>query len=284
MSNKKLSVKELELLRKKAVYAVKKEGIKKTKAAQIFGFSRPSMTKYLREYDLYGEASFSYMKRGVKAFTRSFLSEEEHGELVTILLSKTPDELGLEWSLWNSKAIRSFIEKKFGVLYSERGTRDLLKRLGFSSQKPSKQAYERNPEKIKTWLEETYPRIKVRAMQEGARIYWADEMGIQSHDNRGRTYGLKGKTPVIKKPGSRFKINMLAAISPQGFMNWMVFEDNCDSKKFIEFLGRMRRQIKQKIFLVVDNHRVHHSKKVKAWVEKYKDYIEIFFCHPIVQS
>jgi len=51
----------------------------------------------------------------------------------------------------------------------------------------------------------------------------AVEMGIQSTDNRGRSYGLRGHTPVIKKSGSRFKCNMLAAISPQGFMNWMVF-------------------------------------------------------------
>ena len=70
---------------------------------------------------------------------------------------------------------------------------------------------------------------------------------------------------------------MLAAISPQGFMNWMVFKENCDSKIFIEFLGRMRRQIKQKIFLIIDNHRVHHSRKVREYVEKYKEELEIFF-------
>ena len=138
----------------------------------------------------------------------------------------------------------------------------------------------RNPEKIELWLTETYPKIKTRATQEGARIYWGDEMGIQSTDNRGRTYGIKGKTPEIKKTGSRFKCNMLAAISPQGFMNWMVFEDNFTSKKCIEFLGRMIRQIKQKIFLILDNHRVHHSKKVKAYVEKHKDKIELFYLPP----
>lgn len=121
-------------------------------------------------------------------------------------------------------------------------------------------------------------------MQEGARIYWADEMGLQSCDNRGRTYGIVNETPVIKKTGSRFKVNMLAAISPQGFMNWMVFEDNCDSKKFIEFLGRLRRQVKQKVFLIVDNHRVHHSKKVRAYVEKFKDDIELFFYRHIAQN
>jgi transposase len=176
--------------------------------------------------------------------------------------------------------VHEYIESNYSVTYNRRSIRKILTKLGFTSQKPIKLAYERNPKKIEEWLTETYPKIKVRAMQEGARIYWGDEMGIQSTDNRGKTYGIKGKTPVIKKAGSRFKCNMLAAISPQGFMNWMVFEDNFTSKKCIEFLGRMVRQIGQKVFLILDNHRVHHSKKVKAYVAKHKDKLELFYLPP----
>ena len=69
---------------------------------------------------------------------------------------------------------------------------------------------------------------------------------------------------------------MVAATSSQGFMNWMVFEDSFTSGKFVEFLGRLVRQIKQKVFLIVDNHSVHHSKRVKTYVEKHKDKLELF--------
>jgi transposase len=277
MDNRKLSISELQLLRQKAVDAVIKEGITQTKAAKLFGFTVASMSKYIKEYRLYGEASFTYKRRGVPLLTNRYLSEEQSKELIDILLKNTPDELGLEKTLWNSKVIQHFIEIKYSIKYSDRGIRQLMKTLGFSSQKPIKRAYQQNADKVSKWLTETYPAIKVRAMQEGARIYWADEMGIQSTDNRGKTYGLIGITPAIKKTGSRFKANMIAAISPQGFMNWMVFTEQCDSKKFIEFLGRMRRQINQKIFLIVDNLRVHHSKKVQQYVNKFKDEIEIFF-------
>lgn len=284
MSNRKLSISELLILRQRAVEAVIKEGISQSKSAKLFGFTEASMSKYIKEYKLYGEESFNYKKRGVKPLTNRYLTEEQTQELIEIMLKKTPDEIGMEYTLWNSKVILKLIQTKYSVTYSERGIRQLMTSLGFSSQKPIKRAYQQDPDKIKKWLEEIYPAIKVRAMQEGARIYWADEMGIQSTDNRGRTYGLIGKTPAIKKTGSRFKANMLAAISPQGFMNWMVFEENCDAKKFIEFLGRMRRQVKQKIFLIVDNFRVHHSKKVQKYVNKFKDEIEIFFCLPIVRN
>ena len=70
---------------------------------------------------------------------------------------------------------------------------------------------------------------------------------------------------------------MLAAIRPQGFMNWTVFEDNFTSEKFVHFLRRLIKQVKQKVFLIVDNHRVHHSRRVREYVEKRKDKIELFF-------
>lgn len=284
MSNREQPIEVLVELRKKVVYAVVNHRITKSAAAKLFGFSLTSVIKYIHEYKLYGDASFDYKKRGVKESARCFLSQEQIDQLLEVLLNQTPDEVGLDYTLWNSKVICAYIEKTFKIRYSGRGLRDLLNRLGFSSQKPIKQAYQRDPKKVETWLNETYPSIKRRASQEGARIYWADEMGLQSTDNRGRTYGLVNQTPVIKKTGSRFKVNMLAAISSQGLMNWMVFESNCDSKKFIEFLGRLRRQAKQKIFLIVDNHRIHHSKKVKAYVEKFKHEIEIFFYHHTAQS
>jgi hypothetical protein len=46
-------------------------------------------------------------------------------------------------------------------------------------------------------------------------------MGLQSYAHRGRTYGKIDQTPLILKTGSRFRCNMIAAISNQGFMKWM---------------------------------------------------------------
>ena len=280
MDNRKLPKEALEDLRQKAVESVILHGLSQTKASKIFGFSPTSICKYIKEYKQNREKSYSYKKRGVKEGTGSKLSGEQLEALVSDMLSYTPDELGMDYTLWTSKVIHEYIEKKYSVKYNRRTVRKIMTKLGFTSQKPIKLAYERNEKKVEEWLTETYPKIKVKAMMEGARIYWGDEMGLQSTDNRGKTYGIKGKTPVIKKTGSRFKCNMLAAISPQGFMNWMVFEDNFTSEKCIEFLGRLLRQVKQKIFLILDNHRVHHSKKVKNYVEKHKDKLELFYLPP----
>jgi transposase len=280
MDNRKLKLAEIEVLRRRAVEAVVKHGETQKRASKLFGFSQTSMSKYIKAYKCNGESALVYQKRGVKPGTYSKLSDKQFCAVKDVIINKTPDEVGMSYTLWTSKVVCEYVKETFHVNYAERSMRDVMNRLGFSSQKPIARAYKRDPEKIAAWLEHDYPEIKALASKEGARIYWGDEMGINSTDNRGRMYSPKGTTPVIKNAGARFKCNMLAAISPQGFMNWMVFSDNFTAKQFIAFLGRLIRQIKQKIFLILDNHKVHHCKHVQNYVGKHKDQIRLFFLPP----
>jgi hypothetical protein len=71
------------------------------------------------------------------------------------------------------------------------------KRWGFTPQKPARPACEQNPEQIQQWLEKEYPNIRRQVQRETAQIYWGDEMGLRSGQAVGRSYGLKGQTPVI---------------------------------------------------------------------------------------
>ena len=84
-----------------------------------------------------------------------------------------------------------------------------------------------------------------------------------------------GKTPVIKKTGSRFRCNMMWAITNQGSMKWMVFKESFTVVIFLNFLSRLIYKSDKKIFLIVDNHKVHHAKKIQAWLK-----ITIFFLPP----
>lgn len=57
----------------------------------------------------------------------------------------------------------------------------------------------------------------------------------------------------------------------------MIYSENMNSDKFIEFLNQLIKNNGQKIFLILDNLRVHHSSIVKDWVEENKEKIELFF-------
>ena len=45
-------------------------------------------------------------------------------------------------------------------------------------------------------------------------------------------------------------------------------------------MGRLVRDTDKKVFLILDNLRVHYSKKVMAWLQKHKDEIEVFYLPP----
>ena len=57
----------------------------------------------------------------------------------------------------------------------------------------------------------------------------------------------------------------------------MIYTENMTAKVLIKFLKRLLKESESKIFLVLDNLRVHHAKIVKAWLEKNKESIEIFY-------
>ena len=46
---------------------------------------------------------------------------------------------------------------------------------------------------------------------------------------------------------------------------------------FIDFLEKVIKSNDKKVFMIVDNLRVHHAKKVKDWEEENKDKIKLFY-------
>jgi transposase len=82
MDNRNLSLDELRVLRTKAVESVVIHGLTQTKAGQIFGFSRTSMCKYIKEYKSNGEESFSYHKRGLKVGMRRKMEVSQEEKLI----------------------------------------------------------------------------------------------------------------------------------------------------------------------------------------------------------
>lgn len=280
MDNRRLSPSQLGVLRQKVVEAVIEKGYKQNEVSRLLGISTNSVSKYIRSYRQEGEVSLTYKKRGMPKNHRVLMSESIEAEMKGKIEKMTPDQLGLKCVLWTREAVKEYLQQFYGISYSKWTVGRLLRKWGYSPQKPIKRAFEQDPIKMKQWLEEEYPKIKQRAIKEKAAILWGDEMGLQSDDHRGRTYGKIGQTPVIGKTGSRFRCNMIAAISNQGFMKWMVIPENFTSKEFIEFLRRLIYRAQGKIFLIVDNLRVHHSKQVSQWLSTRKDNIELFFLPP----
>jgi len=70
---------------------------------------------------------------------------------------------------------------------------------------------------------------------------------------------------------------MISSITNRGKLRFMVYEQNMDADLFVTFLERLISSSDKKIFLILDNLRVHHSKIVKAWVEEHQKDIALFY-------
>jgi DDE superfamily endonuclease/Winged helix-turn helix len=184
--------------------------------------------------------------------------------------------LKLPFSLWTREAVGRLIEDRFGIQLSVWTVGRYLAQWGFTPQKPARRAFERDPERVRQWLDEEYPAIRSRATREGAELYWGDEMGVRSNHVAGRSYGRRGQTPIIPGTGQRFGCTMMSAITNRGRLTFMVFRERFTDRVFLHFLTRVVRQVPRKVFLIVDGHPVHQAARVTRWGSAHATRIELF--------
>jgi len=134
-----------------------------------------------------------------------------------------------------------------------------------------------SPAAVKKWLDEDYPNIAARAKAEGAEVHWGDESGLRSDDVRGRGYAPKGETPVIRVNNKRHSLSVISSVTNKGQMRWKIFDGALNANILIDFLRRLIKGATKKVFLILDNLRVHHAKPVKAWLADHTDAIEVLY-------
>lgn len=260
--------------RKKGITLIKK-GFKKGDVAILFGVNKNTVSNWVKHYNETG--SFKSKKKGVKSEDKKLLSLSREKSIQLMIVDKMPDQLKLDYALWTRKAVKELVEREFGVVLAINTMGDYLRKWGFTPQKPKKMAYEQCPKKVQKWLDEEYPAIQKRAKEENAEIQWGDETGVRNNCQHGRSYAPKGKTPIKKSMSKRFSTNMISTVTNQGKVQFMIYSENMNSDKFIEFLTQLIKNNEQKIFLILDNLKVHHSYIVKDWVKENQEKIELFF-------
>jgi transposase len=216
-------------------------------------------------------------KRGRPKGSCRTLDTEQENRLKKAITDKTLDQLKFPFALWTRRAVQQLINQLFSIDMPIRTVGEYLKRWGFTPQKPLRRAYEQNPKLVQQWLDEQYPAIAAKAKKEKAEIHWGDETGLCNDSQHGRSYAPRGQTPAIRLNAKKERINLISSITNQGKVRFMVYNQTMNSQTFIKFCQRLIKDADKKIYLILDNLRVHHSNIVKAWVEDHKDQIELYF-------
>lgn len=266
----------LEQLRIDAVKRVQ-AGESPELVAQGLGINRRTIYRWLEAFHYGGDEA---LKAKPIPGAPPKLGAKQMARLSKLIRTKNPLQLKFEFGLWTLKMIRELIKREFGVGLSEVSVGRVMKRLGFTAQRPLYRAWQQDPGLVEHWREREYPKLAARAKREGALILFADEAGIRSDYHRGTTWALKGKTPIVKATGARFSINMLSAVNALGHFRFMTCEGRVTATVFRDFLGRLITGMDKKIILIVDGHPIHKAKLVQRFVSANEDRIELVFLPP----
>ena len=277
--DRKLDQKTQEALRHRAVLLVEK-GATHLAAALVVGVHRGTVSRWCGTYRRDGASGLEKRKRGRRAGDRLMLTAAEARRAQRWIRYKMPDQMQLPFALWTARAVRELIHQKFGKRLGPSTMPLYLKRWGLTAQKPLTRATPRDPQRIAAWLRSEYPRIATRAKREKAAIHWSG--GVRDKDQIGRGDASEGQTPVLTRTRQELSMSMIAAVSNRGLMRFKLHEGAPNGAIFIDFMTRLVRDAKRKVFLIVGDPRVHHasfdksSGAVQEWLAHHKDEIEIF--------
>jgi transposase len=262
---------------RKQVVRLREKGLSNQAISEIVGLSKSHVSTIGKKYERGGLDAIKPGLRGRRHGAQRELTAEQEVGIQKLLVDKTPDQLKLSFALWTREAVRLAIKQIYGQDLPLRTISDYLKRWGFTPQKPTKRAYEQNPKLVAQWHETVYPEIQARAKQEKAEIHWGDETGIQNDAYNARGFAPKGKTPVVRINATKSRVNMISSITNRGKVRFMLYKENMTSQVLIRFMSRLVKGADRKVFLILDNLRVHHSKLVKAWLEEHEEEIAVFY-------
>lgn len=265
---------------KKQVVRLKEEHVQGKEIEKLTGVSENQVSKIWRAYQSNGMAAIKSKARGRKVGEHRCLTKELEKEIQKIIIDKTPDQLKMSFMLWTRQAIKELIWNTHKINVSLRDITNYLKRWGFTCQRPSKRAYFQDNITVQKFMNEEYPEIAKRAKAENAEIYWGDETGVNNQENYIRGFSPKGVTPTIPSFSKREKVNMLSAVNNMGKVRFMIYSENMAQQRLIEFMKRMIKDVEKKVFLILDNLKVHHGKIVQAWLDENKTRIEVFYLPP----
>jgi transposase len=251
----------LEAIRLMAVERVR-EGEAASSVIASYGFSRTTIYKWLTAAAKPGVGLRALQARPAPGRPRSLTPRQEQ-QVFGWVNGKDPRQYGLDFGLWTRSVVAELIEQKFNIRLGLTAVGELLAKLNLTPQKPLQRAYQRDPEAIERWRHETYPALARQARAEGGEVFFWDESGFRADTVHGRTWGVRGHTPVVARPGQRQSIGAASAVNAKGGFWFSTYQGGMTAELFVDLLRKMMRHRARPIHLVVDGLPAHKTKLVK---------------------
>ena len=207
------------------------EGKSRAEVAKKLGVSwRAAHNWYLR----WKQGGMEALKAQGKPGPVDKISDAQLKELEP-LLALGPLAHGYPNDLWTLKRVAQLVEENFEQKLSQSETWRLLRRMGWSSQKPKPKARERDEQKIAEWKEKKWPQIKQKAAEEARTIVFVDESGLTQKPATKKTWAPEAQTPQLEMNFNWKTLSVIGGISLMS-LYFQIHNESIKSKQVIEFL------------------------------------------------
>ncbi len=241
------------------------EGETVTTVMASYGLCRTTAYKWLAKARGRGRGQRCLLARKGTGRTPK-LTRTQKSQVFRWINGKHPMQHGFDFALWTRSLVRELILQKFNISLSVTSVGSLLAELNLTPQKPLQRAYHRDPEAVERWQRETFPAIAKQAKAEGAEIFFWDESGFRADAVHGKTWSLRGKTPVVNRPGQRQSVSAASAVNAKGAFWFATYQGGLNGALFVELLKRLMYRRRKPLHLVVDGLPAHKNRVVKNYV------------------
>ncbi|GEM50159.1 IS630 family transposase [Deinococcus cellulosilyticus] len=235
--------------------------------------------RHLREYYGVSKSGLHYWKQRLKTAGLEGLKARkipgrqckltaEHLTTLKDLLQESALQHGYPDPTWTCRRVRDLIGLRFGIWYHPSHVFKILRRLGFSYQKPEKRAIERDEAKIAAWTEQVIPELQ-KHTQKGATLVFLDESGISLKTTTRKTWAVKGQTPLIKTRMNWEKLSVIGALTHTGHFYQHTLPGACNGSKVAQFLAHLLKHLQGDLMVVLDNAGIHKSRPVQDLLNKH---------------
>ena len=265
----------LEQIRLMAMKRVR-EGEEPAAVIASFGFCRTTIYKWMSLAAGRGHGLKALGSTRGTGRPRSLTPVQER-QVFRWINGRDPRQYGLDFGLWTRAIVAVLIEQKFGIGLGVTAVGALLAKLELTPQKPLQRAYQRDPEAIALWQRDTYPALAREAKRDGAQILFWDESGFRADTVHGKTWGLRGQTPIVHRPGQRQSVSAASAVGARGEFWFCTYAGGLNGELFIDLLRQLMHRRKRPVRLILDGLPAHKRSIVRDYVASTKGKLSLHF-------
>jgi len=177
-------------------------------------------------------------------------------------------KIELENSIYlTTQSVVEYVEKQFGIIYTQSGMRDLLHRIGYEYKKPK--LVPGNPDSEAQELFAAQYEEFMHKKASDVEVLFLD--AVHPEHNTLAAYGWikRGERRELKTNSGRERLNLHGAINAQTYQVTLIESETVNAESTIALLTAIEYAYpySRELYIILDNARYHYSKEVKEFLE-----------------